>query len=269
MIKNDIIVLIPHYNDIRGLINSLKSIDVAENVDILIVDDGSDTEKIDENLINTYFNCNGTILFIYQKQNMGIEYALNMGLQYILKKKYKFIARLDTGDKCVGSRFKIQRDFLNKNPDIMLIGSNVLVNNINGDLLYKIIVPTKSSTIKNKMFITSTIIHPTIMFHSEIINHIGFYPTEYKAAEDYAYYFKILKKYNFSNINQFLLEKELNPNSISIKKRNLQTLNRVKIIIDNFYFGYYPIIGLLRNYILYLIPNNILIFIKKQKNGKV
>lgn len=260
---NKVIVLIPHFNNVEGLKKSINSINEKENVDILIVDDGSVVEKINEKEILKEFKANGIIHFFYLKENQGIEHALNSGLQELIDKDYKYIARLDAGDLCLNMRFKKQFEFLEQYENIGLIGSNVIITDIKGNLLFRLKVPTDSNLIKNKMFVSSTVIHPTIMFRKEIVSNIGFYPTNFKAAEDYAYYFEILKKYNFSNINEYLLEKELNPNSISIKNRKKQALNRVKIIIKNFYFGYYPIIGLIWNFILYITPNNLIINTKK------
>lgn len=260
---NKVVVLIPHFNNVEGLKKSILSINENENLDLLIIDDGSLIEKINEKEIINFFKAKGKVIFIYMNENKGIEHALNNGLKYLMDREYKYIARLDAGDICLNMRFKKQFDFLEQNDEIGLIGSNVLITDIQGVLLYKIKVPTDSFLIKNRMYICSTVIHPTIMFRKEIVSRVGFYPTNYKAAEDYAYYFEILKKYKFSNINEFLLEKELNPNSISIKNRKKQAYNRVRIIINNFYFGYYPLIGLIWNYILYLSPNNLIIKIKK------
>ena len=261
---NKVVVLIPHFNNVEGLKKSIISINENENLDLLIVDDGSLIERINEEEIISVFSVKGKIIFIYMDENKGIEHALNNGLKYLIDKEYKYIARLDVGDICLNMRFKKQFDFLEQNEEIGLIGSNVLIKDIQGNLLYKIKVPTDSVSIKNRMFISSsTVIHPTIMFRKEIVSRVGFYPINYKAAEDYAYYFEILKQYKFSNIDEFLLEKELNPNSISIKNRKKQALNRVRIISKNFYFGYFPILGLILNYILYLAPNNLIIKIKK------
>jgi hypothetical protein len=145
-----------------------------------------------------------------------------------------------------------------------LVGSHVIVKDTAGKFLFNIDVPTESKKIKKRMFVSSsTVIHPSIMFRAEIVKFIGNYPNEYDAAEDYAFYFKVLKAFTISNMNLYLLEKELNPQSISIKKRKVQAYSRVKIILDNFYFGFYPIYGLTRNSILFLMPNGLLKQIKK------
>ena len=46
--KNDVVVLLPNYNDARGLKKSLSKIEADEEVDILVVDDGSVTDVINE-----------------------------------------------------------------------------------------------------------------------------------------------------------------------------------------------------------------------------
>lgn len=263
--KNEVVVLIPHYNDVEGLIKSLNSIAQEEKVDVLIVDDGSsDSNRFSEDEIRNSFKAKGVVIFLYFEENKGITEALNHGLEYIKTKDYLYIARLDTGDICLGERFKIQSDFLNKNSDIKMVGSHVIVKDTTGKFLFKIDVPTESKNIKKRMFVSSsTVIHPSIMFRAEIVKIIGSYPNEYDAAEDYAFYFKVLKEFKISNMNLYLLEKELNPQSISVKKRKVQAFNRVKIILDNFYFGFYPIYGLTRNGILCLMPNGLLKQIKR------
>ncbi len=262
--KNEIVVLLPNYNDARGLKKSLSVMPEHEQIDVLIVDDGSTSDLIDESEIKNSFSGNGKIDFLYLKENGGITKALNYGLAYLKDKEYKYIARLDAGDICLNNRFKVQADFLYNNPDIHLVGSNIIVKDLQGNFLFNIKVPTDPEQMKNRMFVSSsTVIHPTIMFKTEILQKISSYPTKYY-TEDYAFYFEVLKEFKISNIDQFLLEKELNPNSMSLKNRKRQASARLAVIKDNFYFGFYPIYGWIRNYILYLVPNKTIISIKKR-----
>jgi hypothetical protein len=193
--------------------------------------------------------------------------VLNQGLKFILMKEvYKYIARLDCGDLCLENRFYLQEKFLNDHLQCKLVGSNAIAIDTNGKELYKTILPENSNIIKNKMYLNAMFLHPTVMFCSSIINEIGYYPTEYKAAEDYAFFFKIVQKYETHNIQKFLLKYEINTQGISLSKRNLQVSSRIKVIKDNFYFGFWPIYGLLRNYALrYLIPQKIINWIKTNK----
>lgn len=264
---NNVIILIPHFNNFKGLCDSIFSIEKEEKVDVLIVDDGSTTSQIKESELLKFQKFNGTISFIYNKENLGIEHVLNQGLKFILEKKvYKYIARLDCGDLCLENRFYLQEKYLKNHLQCKLVGSNAIAIDTNGKELYKTILPENSNTIKNKMYLNAMFLHPTVMFCSSIINEIGYYPTEYKAAEDYAFFFKIVQKYETHNIQKFLLKYEINTKGISLLKRNQQVSSRIQIIKDNFYFGFWPFYGLLRNYALrYFIPQKIINWIKTNR----
>lgn len=259
---NKVILLIPHYNNVHGLQNSLRSIHKDEKVDVMIVDDGSN-QKIDENKIREVFVADGEVFFEYLKRNKGIEHALNKGLKCIQKMNYPYIARLDCGDICQFKRFNIQELFLEKNNNIALVGSDVDFIDLKGKHVYTLKLPYKDRIIKKKMYLSAMHIHPTIMFRSIILDKIGLYPTKYKAVEDYAFFFNIIKHYKVANIDKVLVKCEINDTGISSVLRNKQARNRIKVILDNFYFGFYPIYGLLRGILLYILPLKFLIKLKK------
>ncbi|MFW0736771.1 glycosyltransferase [Flavobacterium sp. T12S277] len=260
---NKIVLLIPYYNNSEGLIKSLNSIEPDEELDIIIVDDGS-KNKFDEVILQSNFKAKGTLYFEYLEQNQGIEFALNHGLKISVAKRYKYTARLDCGDVCLGRRFAIQAAFLDQNPEIKIVGSNVLAVDSNDNYLYAINLPLEDKDIKNKMYFNSMLIHPAILFTTSIIDTIGFYSIKHKSAEDYAFFFAISKKFKMANIGQYLTQIEINENGISIQKRKQQVKARIQIIKENFYIGFYPIYGLVRNYILLIMPYTIILAIKKR-----
>ncbi|WP_281634373.1 glycosyltransferase [Flavobacterium luteolum] len=261
---NNIILLIPYYNNSDGLMKSLQSIDQDEELDILIVDDGS-INRFEENTAIQNFKAKGKIFFEYLPENKGIEIALNTGLKISIEKRYKYIARLDCGDICLGKRFAIQRSFLEDNLEIKIVGSNVLAVDNNDTFLYSINLPLKDRDIKNKMYFNSMLIHPAIMFSAEILKTVGLYSLNYKSAEDYAFFFAISKSYKMANISEYLTQIEINEKGISLQKRKQQVACRIKIIKENFYFGFYPIYGLIRNYILLILPYRFILFLKRSK----
>lgn len=261
---NKTILLIPHYNNPLGLMKSLSSINSIENIDVLVVDDGSNNKPFDEGMVNNSFNANGSVFYIYSKVNQGIEFALNSGLEFIIKKnQYQFIARLDCGDVCLGNRFQIQEVFLINNPKIKLIGSNSIAVDPFGKFLYKTIYPQKHKEIQKKMFVNSMFLHPTVMFAIDVLPVIGRYPLNYKSAEDYAFFFKFVQVYETGNLQDFLVQYEINQTGISFSKRTEQVSSRIRVIWDNYYFGFWPIYGLLRNYLILIIPYSIIQNIKK------
>lgn len=259
---NNIAVLIPHFNNPQGLAHSLASIDEKLAIDVVIVDDGSDNRLISESEIRKYFNTEGTIIFLYLQKNKGIEHALNFGLDYIITNNYKFTARLDAGDLCEKDRFYKQSSYLEANPAVKLLGTNVKAQNEDGKFLYTLKFPEKHDDIQNRMFVNSMFVHPTVMFVNDIFQKIEKYPLNYEAAEDYALFFEIVKKFETANLPETLVTIEITEKGITKTKRKVQVSNRLRIIRENFYFGFWPIYGLIRNYLLLLVPNKIIEKIK-------
>jgi len=260
--KNKVLLLIPHYNRPEKLQLSIESIDENEKIDVIIVDDGS-IEIFDEKKIQSSFRGHGTIFFKYLDNNQGIEEALNVGLKFGIENKYEFIARLDCGDLCTNNRFLKQENFLENNLDYGLVGSQVLFFELDSDKTFILRFPTDNKSIKNKLFFNAMLMHPSIMFRTKCIEKTGFYVKKYPAAEDLALYFEFRKHFKIANLDEVLLKYELDPNGISGTKRKKQVHSRIKIILDNFYFGYYPIVGLIRSLLLFIIPYKTINQLKK------
>lgn len=251
MKSSNLIVLIPHFNNVNGLKTSLMSIQENIEIDILIVDDGS-KEKFDENDIVRCYG-SGKIIFEYLQKNSGIEHALNQGLNKIKQLGYKYVARLDCGDKCKPQKFEKQLDYLTRNSNIKLLGTWANVVDELGNHLHYIKHPIKYSDIKKGMYINSMFVHPTVIFQTSILDKVGNYPTNFKAAEDYAFFFNIIKEFQAENLPEILLDYEYSDSSISSSKRKLQVKSRLRVIRKHFYFGITPIYGILRNYILLFV----------------
>ena len=268
MKEAEILVIIPHYNNPLGLKESLLSIDETIPIDIIVVDDGSQTERIDLESFAGFLSNSITVNFTFLEQNQGIEHAINCGIAYAKDKNHEFIARLDCGDICSPNRFKIQHEYLIENSTIGLIGSFVSFFDKNGNHLYHVELPTDNRTIRKKMFLNAMFIHPTIMFRKEVLKKVVRYPTVFDAAEDYAFFFEVMKHYEVANIDKVLVKCELNPNGISVTKRKKQVLSRIQLILKNFYFGWHPIYGLFRNILLFIIPYRIILMLKKFNGSK-
>lgn len=250
--KKEVVVLIAHYNDIKGLQKTVNSIAMDNSLDILIVDDGSDISP----KVTDFVSADNIIDIIYCKNNQGIEHALNIGLKEIFNNyDYKYIARLDSGDTCHKDRFKIQKQYLENNKLVQMVGSNVAFVNDKGKYLYTYHVPTSHKEIQHKMYSRNCFIHPSVMYRVEGIKEIGYYPTNYKHAEDYAYFFKIQNKYKTGNIAQVLTYSFLDEKGISCKYRRQQLKSRLSVVAANHKFSPHFVFGLIKTASLLAIPD--------------
>ena len=258
-----LIITIPHYNNPKGLLKSVLSINETISIDIIIVDDGSRHQINEKELKDKYKN--GEIFFKYLSSNQGVGVAANTCLQFAQKSKYEFIARLDAGDICYKNKFIKQITYLQKHPEIKLLGTWARVVDLEGNNLYNLKHPVQYDIIKQKMYFNSMFLNPSVMFYAKILKDVGNYPLKYKdAAQDYAFFFKVIKKYKAENYPEILLDYVITNDSISNYRRKLQVFNRIRIIIDNFYFGFTPVYAIARNLMLLMIPVNILTFMKSK-----
>lgn len=258
----DFVLLIPCYNNREGLLHSLKSISYPkEKCEILIVDDGSDVQ-LNQKVLQEKFP-GLSIQVIRLEKNSGIVNALNQGLERIRgRSDVKYIARLDAGDDCLENRFYRQVDFLNAHPDIGILASWARFESKNTGDGYDYRTKIGHSEILKEMHFKCSFIHPTVMFRVELLDTIGVYPGDYPHAEDYAFFWKIVKTYNGAVLPERLVRIILSDKTISSINYKKQLRSRKKIVEE---FGSDPIykyIGLLILNIKLLLPPRLILFLK-------
>jgi glycosyltransferase involved in cell wall biosynthesis len=255
-------LLIPHYNNREGLLKSVGSVVESARVDVFVVDDGS-LDVPAESEIRAAFRSTGNTRLIRLPENGGIAAALNAGLREIVSNGYEYVARLDAGDVCVPNRLQQQCAYLDANPAVALVGSWAEFVDEAGNHLFVLKHPSEPAVIKKRMYLNNMFVHPSVMFRSSAVREIGLYPCGYEALEDYAYFFEFTKRHSTSNIPSVLIKYEVSSTAISTVKRRQQVKSRIKVILKNFYFGWYPIYGLARNVFLLLLPRAVTTNLKR------
>jgi GT2 family glycosyltransferase len=255
---SDIAVLLPHYNRLDGLKKTLNSISETEPVDIIVIDDGSKHPPSKETL-QEHYSSTGDIEIISLPKNKGIEHALNEGLKYVIENpKYKYIARLDCGDRCAPSRFHKQKKYLDQHQDISIVGTWVSFTTPDGRHLYYMKHPTNHKEIEKKMCTDQRLIHASIMFRREAVKVVGEYSYQYTYSEDYDFIFRFVNKLKAANIPEVLMYCEVNPKKgISVSNRKRQLKNSIQIIWRYGNWKRYPlhfIYGITKKSFLYLLP---------------
>jgi len=250
-----IIVLLPHYNDNEGLKKAINSIIEPFLVDVLIIDDGSDSKPNEQELKNIYGD-KGILEIKYASENKGINKTLNFGIKIILQTSHKYIARMDSDDTNNPNRFAKQLAFLKENKGISFLGSWGNYYNENGKFLFTKKPAISDKEIRKKMYLNNVFLHSAFFYKREVIETIKKYPEKYIAGEDYHFCFLVIKKYKVANYPEALVNINVRQQSISSKQRFQQVLTRIKIILGNFYFGFYPVFGLFRNFLLLFTPRS-------------
>lgn len=226
-------VVMPVYNtDEKYLREAIESIlnQTYKNFEFIIINDGSTNDA--EDIILSYRD--SRILYIKNEQNLGLIKTLNKAL-YMAKCEY--IARMDSDDISLPTRFEKQVDFLDKNPDVDILGTwfNCIPRNRVIETL------SKDKEIKECMLVNSNNIgHPTVTFRKSLIERFGIkYDEKYSYAEDYALWLSLIDKVKFANIPEILLNYRIHSNSVCQTKEIEQSLNVHEIMVkaQGKYFG--------------------------------
>lgn len=229
---------------------------------VVIVDDGS-REPVSEKLLFEKVSPDLQVQVIRQPKNGGITRALNTGLEAIHSQAQEgFIARLDCGDLCTPDRFEKQVRFLKTNPQVQLLGSWCYFKNFTTGESYKYRTPVADEEIQRKMYFKNVFIHPTVMWRFN--NKVPvYYPYDFPHAEDYGIFFELLKHGAGAVIPEFMVTCEINEKGISISNRQAQYKSRMRVIHRYGTKSLLTMMGAIKLRLLMLIPQRILLTIKK------
>ena len=189
MAKVDIIMGV--YNCEKYLSDSIESLLRQTFTDwrlIMCEDKSTDrTLKIAEAYRDKYPN---KIILLKNEKNMGLNYTLNKCLK---KSSAEYIARQDGDDQSMPDRFKKEVEYLDANPDIAIVSTNIGLFDDNGrwgNLQY-VEDPT------NKDFLVHTpFCHPATMIRRKAFFDVGGYTVgkKFLRVEDYHLWFKLYSK---------------------------------------------------------------------------
>jgi glycosyltransferase involved in cell wall biosynthesis len=183
--KVKISIILPTYNGVKYIKKSIESVlsQSFSNWELLVINDGSTDNT--ENFIKEYTNKDFRIIYFKNENNLGIQKTLNKGLK---EAKGDYIARIDDDDQWINKdKLKMQIEFLDNNPNYVLIGTGAIVVDENDKELYKYLLSEDDKAIKSRILSKNCFIHSSVMFRKDIALKLGGYSEDknVKHIEDY------------------------------------------------------------------------------------
>jgi len=160
------------------------------------------------------------VVLVRLEENQGIAPALNLGLS---RCRGRFVARMDADDKMMPTRLQRQFDYLQAQPDVTVLGTQLQAIDWRTKKLLK---PTAHPEQITDEFIkhqqnTSEIWflnHPTVMLRRSEVMNLGGYPS-YRVAQDLALWLKVVQAgLKIHNLPTVELHYRLHPDQISTAK---------------------------------------------------
>lgn len=206
-------VLMSVYNGEQYLKKSIESIlnQTYTNFEFIIINDGSQDKSLP--IIKSYSN--DSRINIIDQKNTGLSKALNHGATMA---KGKYIARMDADDISLPNRIKLQVDFMERNPEYVIVGSNAVLMDMKGNQIgvthYKITNEDIRQVLPESPFI-----HSSTMFRAEVFRACeGYNEKIIHHFEDKILWNKMSRYGKMFNISEPLIFYRLVPDSISNRK---------------------------------------------------
>lgn len=175
-------VIMGIYNSERTLKDSLDSLvhQTFQDFELILCDDGSRDNTLE--IAKSYKPLLEKRLIILKNTvNKGLAYSLN---KCLLEAKGEYIARMDADDISRTNRFEIQMNYLEKHPDVDMVGCDALIFNDDGvwGKFQKSPYPNKRDFLRNSPFV-----HPTIIMKKTVLVRLQGYTVEKitRRTEDY------------------------------------------------------------------------------------
>ena len=221
------------YNCEEYIAETIKSVQdqTYEDWEFILIDDCSRDKSAD--IIKKFAARDRRIKYVKNPENKGQVKNLNTGIRMA---KGKYIARLDHDDICDPQRFKIQMEYMKRNPEIVLVGSWIKIWE-NGKVLEKTKVNMPINTVSEAKFAT---LFCSIMAHSSFFirksamteNNI-WYKEKYKYAEDFALIEDLANVGAIFVINRPLVTYRVFPGQVTQQcSEELKRREREKILLD-------------------------------------
>lgn len=203
-------VLIPAFNCENTIQNAIESVlnQTYDNFEIICINNNStdNTRSVIEKLASK-----DSRIKILDCEAPGIVPALNTGI-LCTSISSKYIARQDGDDVWFPSKLEKQVDYLEKNENVDILGTNILIHDVNKGQKNVFQYPETHEECmlwyKNRR---NPICHVSAVFRKKIIERAGIYDDRFHFAEDMSFWLKASKWYRLGNINETLVETNFIP----------------------------------------------------------
>lgn len=169
---------------------------------------------------------------VTNEKNIGLTKSLNKGIQYITS---ELIARADSDDISMPTRFALQEKFLAEHPDVDILGGAMQEFNEENDCLNVRRYPSTHEQARKYIMKASPLAHPSVMMRKKIFDEGLRYNEEYRTSQDVALWFDALNAgYHIANLDDIILHFRQN-SSVFKRRGRAKAWNEFKIYIKGIY----------------------------------
>lgn len=139
----------------------------------------------------------------------------------------QYIAIQDADDNSLPNRLLWEVEFMEKNPDVAVVGSAADWINSAGKFLLVCRPPTSHKGIRTALLTSSPFVHTSVLIRREIFDRVGGYRRVLLYAEDYDLFARISDHFQCANLEQVAVQYRIHGHQLSLRTRRQQTIAKL------------------------------------------
>ena len=137
----------------------------------------------------------------------------------------RYFAMMDGDDVALPDRLSLEVAFMEKHPEVGLVGGATEWIDASGRTLGVHDFPTEDREIRFALAVRCPFSHASVMLRREAFRLVGGYRPVFLQAEDYDLWLRIADHFQVANLEQTVLKYRIHPHQLTLRKRALQTLS--------------------------------------------
>jgi len=217
-------VLTPVYNAEAYLDEMLASLrrQTLTDFEVILVDDGSSDASAE--IMERVGQVDARFRVLRLPTNQGIVPALNHGLEAC---RGAYIARLDADDIAFPDRLERQVGYLEKHPELVVLGTSLAYIDSAGRSLGKV----RRTAVTGSLLRANPLLHPTVMFRRAVLLSAGLrYRAEFAYAEDYYLWLELSRHGRLATLDEVTVLYRVS--SSALRARRLKAMLRATLRVQ-------------------------------------
>ena len=224
-------IVIPVFNGSSYLGEAIASAlaQTYKNIEILVINDGSQDEGETEKIALSY----GNKIKYYKKTNGGVASALNLGIE---KMSGEYFSWLSHDDLYFPNKIESQIDYLSKLDNRRaILYSDFGVFSDNKEMLSIYHMPTINPlNFRYAIAVSSFMNGCTLLIPKGVFDECGLFNTNLRHIQDYDMWFRMAKKFHFIHVNLVLVKSRFHQAQDSNKYRK-EAISEIEKTVVGFF----------------------------------
>jgi hypothetical protein len=214
-------VVMSVFNGERFMRDAMESIlgQSLRDFEFIIVNDGSTDGTA--SILDSYARSDPRV-HVFAQDNLGQCVADNHGCGLA---NGKYIAHMDHDDVAVRDRLQWQIEFMERHPEIAVVGGAVENIDSAGRTLSFTHYPVENEEIKCALPLRSPFQHSSAVIRKEAFLSVGGYRRPFVDAEDYDLWLRIAERWQLANLKAVVLKYRIHSNQVTCQKLRQQILS--------------------------------------------